>query len=124
MRFGDPSRDRQTLNAVQQGGTSQFSGKDTTSFFPANCKNFRDLAPLIGSPIRELNLEGCTDLTDLEPLAKMEQLEAVIIPAQCKDIEFLRSHLSLRRLSYKKLTQPVYEFWQEFDAKKDAPAVR
>ena len=121
------------------------SGKKLDELFLANCKNIRDLAPLrglplqrldlsrtairdlaplTGSPIRELNLEGCTDLTDLHPLMKMEHLEAVIIPSQCKDIEFLRAHPSLRRLSYKKLTQPVYEFWQEFDGKKDSPAAR
>ena len=121
------------------------SGKKLDELNLANCKNIRDieslrdiplqrldlsrtairdLAPLAGSPIRELNLEGCIDLTDLLPLADMPQLEAVIIPTQCKDIEFLRTHASLRRLSYKKMTQPVYEFWQEFDGKKDAPAVR
>jgi Leucine-rich repeat (LRR) protein len=75
-----------------------------------------DLAPLKESPIRELNLDGCTDLIDLHPLMEMKQLDAAIIPVQCKDIAFLREHPSLKRLSYKKLTQPVYEFWQEFDA--------
>ena len=78
----------------------------------------RDLTPLAGSSIRELNLQGCADLTDLRPLRDMPQLEAVIIPAQCKDIDFLRELASLRRLSYRKMTQPVYEFWQEFDEKK------
>ncbi|HET6410332.1 MAG TPA: protein kinase [Chthoniobacteraceae bacterium] len=75
-----------------------------------------DLTPLINSPIRELNLDGCSDLYDLTPLAKMKQLEAVIIPAQCKDIEFLRNHPTLRRISYKKLTEPAGEFWKAFDA--------
>jgi serine/threonine protein kinase len=74
-----------------------------------------DLRPLLNSPIRELNLEGCTDLYDLSPLAKMEHLEAVIIPRQCKDIEFLRNHPTLRRISYKKLTEPAPEFWKAFD---------
>jgi Leucine-rich repeat (LRR) protein len=79
-----------------------------------------DLAPLANSPLRELNLEGCTDLTDLHPLMAMKQLDAVVIPAQCKDIAFLREHPTLKRLSYKKLTQPAYEFWQEFDAQPAA----
>lgn len=74
-----------------------------------------DLRPLVQCPLRELNLEGCTDLTDLSPLAEMQALEAVIIPKQCKDIDFLREHPTLRRLSYKKLTEPVYEFWRDFD---------
>jgi Leucine-rich repeat (LRR) protein len=77
-----------------------------------------DLTPLAQSPIRELNLEGCVDLTDLRPLMEMSKLESVLIPAHCKDIEFLREHPTLKRLSYKKLTQPVYEFWEEHDAKR------
>ncbi len=75
-----------------------------------------DLTPLIGSPIRELNLEACPDLTDLRPLLEMDKLEALVIPRQCRDIEFLRHHPTLTRLSYQKLTQPVASFWQEFDA--------
>ncbi len=74
-----------------------------------------DLRSLVKCPLRELNLEGCTDLTDLSPLAEMTELEAVIIPKHCKDIDFLREHPTLRRLSYKKLTEPVYEFWRDFD---------
>ncbi len=78
-----------------------------------------DLAPLTGNKkLVELNLQGCTGITDLRPLLKMPKLEAVMIPSQCKDIEFLRGHPTLRRLSYKTMTQPVDEFWQEFDAKK------
>lgn len=78
--------------------------------------NVRDLRPLLNSPIRELNLEGCTDLYDLSPLAEMKHLEAVMIPRHCKDIDFLRNHPTLRRLSYKKLTEPAPEFWKAFDA--------
>jgi hypothetical protein len=74
-----------------------------------------DLRPLVQCPLRELNLEGCTDLIDLTPLAEMQSLEAVIIPRHCKDIDFLREHPTLRRLSYKKMTEKVYEFWHEFD---------
>jgi len=72
-----------------------------------------NLAPLTKSPLRELNLEGCTDLIDLRPLLEMRDLEAVLIPRQCKDIAFLRDHPTLKRISYKKLTQPAYEFWEE-----------
>lgn len=77
-----------------------------------------DLTALVRSPLRELNLEGCTDLVDLEPLLQIASLEAVIIPAQCKKVDFLREHPGLKRLSYKRMTQPVYEFWAEYDAKK------
>ena len=115
------------------------TGLKLEEFLAANCRKLREIAPLAGMPlqrldlsrtgirdltvlagssIRELNLQGCAELTDLRPLREMPKLEAVIIPSQCTDIEFLRVHPSLRRLSYKKMTQPVYEFWQEFDEKK------
>jgi serine/threonine protein kinase len=80
-----------------------------------------DLAPLIHSPIRELTLEGCTDLIDLKPLLEMTSLESVLIPTQCKKIDYLRDHPTIKRISYKRLTQPAYEFWDEFDAKKGNP---
>ena len=80
----------------------------------------RDLSPLTSTPIRELNLEGCASLTDLKPILEMRLLETAILPAQCTEIEYLRGHTSLRRLSYKKLTQSVEEFWKEFDARKAA----
>ena len=77
----------------------------------------RDLTPLAGSSIRELNLQGCTELTDLRLLREMPKLESVIIPAQCTEIEFLRVHPTLRRISYQRMTQPVAEFWRELDDK-------
>ncbi len=77
-----------------------------------------DLTPLIDCPLRELNLEGCTFVVDLHPLMQLESLETVIIPAHCKDIGFLRNHPSLKRLSYSRSTETVYEFWRKFDVKK------
>jgi serine/threonine protein kinase len=79
-----------------------------------------DLSPLSGSPLRVLILEGCVELTDLRPLLEIKTLESVLLPAQCKDIAFLREHPSLRRLSYKKLTQSVDDFWAQWDAKQRA----
>jgi tetratricopeptide (TPR) repeat protein len=78
----------------------------------------RDLKPLVQSPIRELDLEGCVELQDLKPLMAMKTLETVRIPTQCLDIAYLRSHPSIKRLSYRKMTQPVEEFWAEWDAGK------
>ncbi len=134
------------LESVRISGTlvtdlSPLRGKSLEQFFAANCRNLKDLSalhglplqtvdisrtgisdlkPIAGAPIRELNLSGCVDLIDLTPLAEMKNLEAVMIPMQCKDIDFLREHPSIKRLSYKKLTQPAYEFWDEFDVKKNA----
>lgn len=82
-----------------------------------NHTGISDLKPLIHSPVRELNLEGCNSLTDLRPLMEMTSLESVLIPLQCKDVAFLRNHPSIKRLSYLKMTQPVEDFWKEFDAR-------
>lgn len=83
-----------------------------------------DLKPLVHSPLRELNLEGCAALMDLRPLMEMTSLESVVIPLQCKDIAFLRSHPTLKRLSYLKMTEPVDEFWKAYDARLKATPKR
>ncbi len=75
-----------------------------------------DLTPLTQSPLRELNLEGCAALTDLRPLLAIRSLEGLVLPAQCKDLDLLRAHPGLKRLSYKKLTQGAEEFWATYDA--------
>jgi len=77
-----------------------------------------DLRPLVESPLRELNLEGCSALKDLQPLVDIATLESVVIPLHIKDIEFLRGHPGIKRLSYQKMTQSAEDFWKEFDAKK------
>jgi serine/threonine protein kinase len=74
-----------------------------------------DLSPLKGSPVRELNLEECSALTDLTPLMEMKSLETVLIPVQCKDVAFLQAHPTLKRISYRKLTEPAAEFWAEYN---------
>jgi len=82
-----------------------------------------DLGPLVESPLREINLEGCSALKDLRPLLDIATLESVVIPLQVKDIEFLRGHPGIKRLSYQKMTQSVEDFWKEYDARKAAKAV-
>ncbi len=81
-----------------------------------------DLRPLVESPLRELNLEGCTALIDLHPLTDIATLESVIIPLQCKDIDFLRTHPGIKRLSYKKMTESSDDFWKAYDQSKMKPA--
>ena len=48
-------------------------------------------------------------------------LESVLLPMHCTDIDFLRHHPNLKRLSYKKSTQSTEEFWKEFDDSKANP---
>jgi hypothetical protein len=71
-------------------------------------------------PLRELNLEGCANLADVRPLLGIKTLESVILPAQCKDVGFLRDHPGLRRIAYQKTPtgRTAEEFWQEFAAKR------
>jgi len=47
----------------------------------------------------------------------------VLLPMQCKEIEFLRGHAGIKRISFRKLTQPVGEFWREYDANRAAKAI-
>jgi serine/threonine protein kinase len=77
-----------------------------------------DLAPLAGAPLREIYLEGCRELFNVSPLANCKQLETLVLPNHVKQIEFLRNHPALKRLSYKKPDQTAEEFWKEFDAGK------
>jgi len=117
--------------------------KDTKieQLFLNNCRNVKDLSPLTGlplqtltlnrtgvsdltplthSPLRELNLEGCTSVSDLHPLMAIATLEGVLIPLQCKDIAFLRSHPGIKRISYQKMTEPAADFWAAYDARQAA----
>lgn len=127
------------LNNTRIANLAPLKGLKLEQLSLVGCRQVRDLAPLRGmplqtlnlsrtgvsnlepltqSPLRELNLEGCSNLTNLEPLMAIVTLESVLLPMQCKDIEFLREHPGIKRISYKKITQPAEEFWKEFDAPK------
>lgn len=76
----------------------------------------RDVTPLSGMPLVELILADCTKLTDLSPLKDCGTLEVLQLAPTVREIEFLRGHKTLRILSYKNLTQPVADFWKEYDS--------
>jgi len=132
------------LNNTRVVNLGPLTGLKLEQLSLAGCRNVRDLAPLLGmplqtlnlsrtsvadlapliqSPIRELNLEGCSALTNLRPLMSIVTLESVLLPMQCKEIEFLRGHAGIKRISFRKLTQPVGEFWREYDANRAAKAM-
>ncbi len=73
----------------------------------------QDISALVGCPVRELVLEGCADLLDIKVLQEFKSLETLVLPAQCKDVEFLRGHPTLRRLSYKQPPESIEEFWKK-----------
>ena len=132
------------LESLRMGNTrvanlTPLAGMKLEQLSLANCRAVRDLSPLNGmplqtlnlsrtaistiepltkSPIRELNLEGCGNLTDLKPLMEIVTLESVLLPAQARNIDFLRKHPGIKRISYKKATQTAEDFWKEFDKTK------
>ncbi len=77
----------------------------------------RDLSPLSGLPLVELNLAECGKLTDFRPLLACKALESLLLPANARDIAYLREHKTLKFLSTKPIPQPVADFWKDRDAK-------
>ncbi len=77
----------------------------------------RDLAALGGMPLVELSVFDCARLTDLRPLLACTKLESLLLPTQARDIAYLREHKTLKFLSTKSLTQPVADYWKEYDAR-------
>lgn len=58
------------------------------------------LTPLKDAPLRFLQLEGCTNLTDFSALAECKQLEGITLPVGAKNLEPLRQLPRLRRIGY------------------------
>ncbi len=80
---------------------------------------FSDLALLRNQPIRELFLDGCGELSDLTQLSEFRFLETLTIPAQSKDIHFLRQMPSLKRLGFTEADlRPPAEFWKAYEVRK------
>jgi len=79
-----------------------------------------NLEPLRGLPLKRLDVSG-TNVTDVSPLAGCKGLTGLVLPAQVKDIEFLRSIPQLARLSFAaKNGEPdktAAEFWKEYDSR-------
>ena len=94
-----------------------------------------NISPLAGMPLKDLALNGCEKFQDLTPLASCLQLERLLLPKQCRDIEFLRTHPKLKQLGYEipkgsagfvmDSVPTVAEFWKDYDAAKtNAPAAK
>ncbi len=82
-----------------------------------NRTSVSDLAPLAGMPLVELSLDFCTKITDFTPLKECRSLEKLLLPRNARNIEFLRTHPKLKFLSYKGFSEPVREFWSDYDKK-------
>ena len=118
---------------------SIFQGMELREISLAGCTTLSDLAPLTGMPLRvvslrgtavsditpltklplvELDLDGCTKLTDLKPLADCRTLEKLLLPRGAKNIEFLRGHPTLKFISARGLSEPVKDFWADYDKRR------
>ena len=116
-----------------------FQGMELREISLAGCTTLSDLAPLTGMPLRvvslrgtavsditpltklplvELDLDGCTKLTDLKPLADCRTLEKLLLPRGAKNIEFLRGHPTLKFISARGLSEPVKDFWADYDKRR------
>ena len=83
-----------------------------------NRTGVQDLSPLTAMPLVELSLDGCTKITDFSPLKECRSLEKLILPHNAKNIDFLRNHPKLKFLSSRGLSEPVTEFWADFDRRR------
>ena len=86
------------------------------------CGNLRDLEPLRGMPLRKLRLESCNDTLDLGPLCDCRQLEVLVFRGPAANVDALRDHPSLQRITDRRFTDfgqdfdavtPVAEFWKQ-----------
>lgn len=87
-----------------------------------------DVTPLRGTPLTNLRLNGCNELTDLSPLADCNELKLLTLPPDARDIESLRTLPKLERIGFKedrnngnRPEKSAEEFWQEYDAKQESP---
>jgi len=85
----------------------------------------KDLAALRGMPLTSVRFVGCTELTDLSPLADCKDLQNIQLPPNATNIEFLRVFPKLTHIGYQQdpksallADKTAAEFWQEHDTKK------
>ncbi len=105
--------------------TDPLEGMPMDDLFLHNCRAVAGI-----SPLTRLMLRGCPQVTDLSPLADCQTLKVLALPANAKDIEFLRAFPKLERISFKgdpnhgyRPDKSAAEFWREWDAKKQAGAL-
>jgi eukaryotic-like serine/threonine-protein kinase len=83
-----------------------------------------DLSALRGMPLLHLRLHQCPNIVDLSPLRRCTSLSKLTLPAQAKDLEFLRKFPKLELLSFTEdLTTLVPDrtaakFWEEHDVRR------
>ena len=75
------------------------AGLPLTSLKVGDCPRLRDITVLGTLPLEELDLSGCPEITDLSPLIKCANLERLLIPKDCRDLESVRHLPHLKQLA-------------------------
>jgi Leucine-rich repeat (LRR) protein len=79
-----------------------------------------DLEPLLALPLRTLYLDRCSAIADVTPLAGLQTLTELMLPAGAAGIDRLRALYNLERVSFKWQSgvgpdQTALEFWKSRD---------
>lgn len=87
-------------------------------YLPA-CDKLTDISIVQELPLRFLFLGRCKNLHDLTPLKNCKRLTQLQIPPNPGNIDFLRTHPTLKQISfsgkYEDKLMPAKEFWKEWD---------
>ena len=85
----------------------------------------RSLSPVSAMHLATLRLIGCTEITDLSPLAGCKDLQNVGLPPNAKNIDILRTLPNLGRIGFNEIPKMGYlpdetaaEFWREYQQEK------
>jgi hypothetical protein len=73
----------------------------------------KDISPLKGSPVRELKLGGCKNLTDISPLMDCGALETLVLPPEPVNLDILRKHPKLKNIGYTDPPKSASDFWRD-----------
>ena len=116
---GMPLKDL-TVTGAQVTNLSPLQGMSTLQKLNLGNCPVRDLSPLAGLPLKSVNLYIAPGPVDLAPLAQCTSLESLTLPKTYTNLEALRKHPTLKRLSARteadKPAQTAAEFWAEYDA--------
>jgi Leucine-rich repeat (LRR) protein len=79
----------------------------------------KDLSVLRGMPLTNLRFHGCTELTDVSPLAECKEIREITLPPNPKDVEFFRAFSRLDRIGYAEDSKSHPDktpaaFWKEY----------
>ena len=89
-----------------------------------------DLTQLGALPLKGLLADSLRGTPDVSPLAGIRTLESVTLPPLARNVDALRNHPNLKRLSFKrdstftKAAQSVEEFWEMWDKGKEASSFK